>query len=53
VPKATGRQALSLALPDRAASLAGKPAYSVRLANQGLWDPATGRNDLRHVLTIG
>src|SRR4051812_1717022 len=53
VPRATGRQALSLALPDHAASLAGNPAYSVRLANQGLWDPATGRNDLRHVLTIG
>jgi uncharacterized protein DUF4832/uncharacterized protein DUF4874 len=53
VPTAAGPQALSLALPDDAASLAGNPAYSVRLANQGLWDPATGRNDLRHVLTIG
>jgi hypothetical protein len=52
VPAAAGPKALSLALPDDAASLAGNPAYSVRLANQGLWDPATGRNDLRHVLTI-
>ena len=52
VPTAPGPWGLSLALPDDAASLAGNPAYSVRLANQGLWDPATGRNDLRHVLTI-
>ncbi len=53
VPAVTGPQSLSLALPDDSASLAGNPAYSVRLANQGLWDPATGRNDLRHTVTIG
>ncbi len=53
VPAVSGPQPLSLALPDDSASLAGNPAYSVRLANQGLWDPATGRNDLRHTVTIG
>ncbi|WP_448642068.1 DUF4832 domain-containing protein [Geodermatophilus sp. URMC 63] len=52
-PTAPGAWALSLALPDDAPSLASDPAYAVRLANQGLWDPATGRNDLRHTLTVG
>ncbi|MGY1735341.1 DUF4832 domain-containing protein [Geodermatophilus sp. SYSU D00684] len=53
VPTAPGPWALALALPDAAPSLAGNPAYAVRLANAGLWDPVTGRNDLRHVLTVG
>ncbi|MGY1727125.1 DUF4832 domain-containing protein [Geodermatophilus sp. SYSU D01062] len=52
-PTAPGPWALALALPDAAPSLAGDPAYAVRLANAGLWDPETGRNDLRHVLTVG
>ncbi|SNS90867.1 protein of unknown function [Geodermatophilus saharensis] len=53
VPTTAGAWPLALALPDDAPSLAGDPAYAVRLANQGLWDPATGRNDLRHTLTVG
>ncbi|MGY1795493.1 DUF4832 domain-containing protein [Geodermatophilus sp. SYSU D00525] len=53
VPTAPGPWTLALALPDAAPSLAADPAYAVRLANEGLWDPATGRNDLRHVLTVG
>jgi len=48
-----GAWSLALALPDDAASLAGNLDYSVRLANQGLWDSATGRNDLRRTLTVG
>jgi hypothetical protein len=53
VPSTPGTWALSLALPDDAPSLAAVPAYAVRLADQGLWDPATGRNDLRHSVTVG
>lgn len=53
VPATPGAWALALALPDRAASLVANPAYAVQLANQGLWDPATGRNDLRHTLVVG
>jgi hypothetical protein len=53
VPATPGVWSLALALPDDVASLAGNPDYSVRRVNQGLWDPATGRNDLRRTLTVG
>ncbi|MGY1769962.1 DUF4832 domain-containing protein [Blastococcus sp. SYSU D00813] len=52
VPAAPGVWAVSLALPDAAPALAGDPAYAIRLANQGLWDPVTGRNDLGHAITV-
>jgi hypothetical protein len=48
---ATGRYALSLALPDP--SLPDRPEYAIRLANDGLWDATTGRNNLQHTVTIG
>lgn len=35
-----------LDLPDPERGLYGVPAYSIRLANDGVWDPATGFNDL-------
>jgi uncharacterized protein DUF4832/uncharacterized protein DUF4874 len=37
---------LSLALPDDAASLAGRPEYAVRFANGGVWDAKEGTNVL-------
>jgi Domain of unknown function (DUF4832)/Domain of unknown function (DUF4874) len=37
---------LSLWLPDRTTSLRADPRYSIRMANQGTWDPATGENVL-------
>ncbi len=49
---APGRYALSLALPDPKPALAGRPEYAIRFANAGLWDAATGCNDLRHTVTI-
>ena len=47
-----GRYELLLHLPDGYASLANNPAYSKRLANEGLWEAKTGYNKLNHVLTI-
>jgi hypothetical protein len=53
VPTTRGTWSLSLALPDAAPTLAGQPAYAVQLANQGLWDPATGWNSLSRSLVVG
>lgn len=41
-----GSYRLYLNLPDPEPSLAGNPAYSVRLANANVWDATTGYNDL-------
>jgi hypothetical protein len=41
-----GTYALSLWLPDAAASLQGKSEYAVQLANDGVWEAATGENAL-------
>lgn len=49
---AAGSYALLLWLPDAAAGLASTPAYSVQLANAGVWESATGYNDLGHTITI-
>jgi len=45
-PWRPGRYALSLALPDPSPRLAGVPAYSVQLANDGTWDASRGTNNL-------
>lgn len=47
-----GQYELLLNLPDAYASLANTPAYSIRLANEGLWEPNTGFNSLKHRLTV-
>ncbi|MFF5085523.1 DUF4874 domain-containing protein [Actinoplanes sp. NPDC000266] len=44
--------AYSLSLPDPAASLAGKPAYSIQLANPKVWNAAKGWNSLGRSLTV-
>ncbi|MBX9851267.1 MAG: DUF4832 domain-containing protein [Cytophagaceae bacterium] len=41
-----------LNLPDPATSLYGRPEYSIRLANTGVWDGTTGYNDLGFDLVI-
>jgi Domain of unknown function (DUF4832)/Domain of unknown function (DUF4874) len=53
VPQVPGEWALSLSLPDDSPGLAGNASYAIQLANQGLWNPTTGRNDLQHVITVG
>jgi len=47
-----GDYELLLHLPDGAAALSARPEYAIRLANDGVWEEATGYNKLRHVLRV-
>jgi len=47
-----GQYELLLNLPDGFASLQKDPFYSIRLANAGVWEPATGYNKLLHMLEV-
>ena len=47
-----GTYELLLNLPDPSPDLRTRPAYSIRLANAGLWEEATGYNKLDHSITI-
>lgn len=47
----TGAYDLFLSLPDP--GLRGRPEYSIRLANAGLWEPQTGYNALRTSIRAG
>lgn len=47
-----GSYSLLLNLPDPESTLSTNPAYSIRLANTGLWEPASGYNALQHTLVI-
>jgi hypothetical protein len=49
---APGAWAVSLSLASAFETLKGNPAHSVRFANEGVWNPATGLNELGTV-TIG
>jgi len=49
----SGRYALLLGLPDAAASLAARPEYAIALANDKLWEPATGLNSLNYFVSVG
>lgn len=44
-----GRYTVGLRIADTTPSLAGRPEYCIRLANDGLWDATTGINVLRTV----
>jgi hypothetical protein len=46
---ATGTYALSVWLPDAADALENKSEYAVQLANDGIWDAASGENTLGKV----
>lgn len=48
----TGRYAVHLDLPSADAGTAGDPDFSVRLASEGTWDPATGWNDLHQQVVV-
>ncbi|MGB8699198.1 MAG: DUF4832 domain-containing protein, partial [Thermosynechococcaceae cyanobacterium] len=54
IPKnaATGQYDVLLNLPDPMPRLNGRPAYSIRLANQGVWQPDTGFNSLERSLRV-
>ncbi len=47
-----GSYRLSLWLPDQALSIRDDPRFAVRLANDGVWDAATGENVLAASITI-
>lgn len=47
-----GQYSLFLYLPDSAASIGTRPEYAIRLANSGVWEAATGYNNLNAILSI-
>jgi len=47
-----GRYDLLLNLPDAYPSIAGRPEYSIRLANERTWEERTGYNDLHASVTV-
>jgi hypothetical protein len=47
-----GTYRLSLWLPDPAVNLRGDPLYSIRMANQGIWDATNGFNVITQTLSI-
>lgn len=47
-----GSYKLGFFLPDESSALKNNPAYSVRFANTGVWDAATGINILTPSLTV-
>lgn len=52
-PLEAGTYDLLLNLPDPDPRLYGDPAYSIQLANEGVWEPGTGFNRLLASLTVG
>jgi hypothetical protein len=49
---AVGDYELLLNLPDVYESLAGKSEYSIRLANEEVWEETTGYNRLNHTIKV-
>ncbi len=49
---APGRYEMLLNLPDGYQNLQSNPAYSIRLANEDVWEPGTGFNKLRHNISV-
>jgi Domain of unknown function (DUF4832)/Domain of unknown function (DUF4874) len=47
-----GKYELLLNLPDKYPTLSARPEYSIRLANENSWEPATGYNSLNYTLLI-
>lgn len=47
-----GEYELLLNLPDGYKSLQTNPVYSIRLANEGLWEEVTGYNKLQHIIQV-
>jgi hypothetical protein len=49
---ATGKYELLLNLPDEYPTLRYNPAYSIQLANEGIWEAGTGLNTLKHKVRV-
>jgi hypothetical protein len=41
-----------LSLPDAYASIKDRPEFSIRLANDNVWEATTGYNKLNHLLKV-
>lgn len=50
---ASGTYEVLVNLADPSPLLYDRPEYSIRLANQNVWEPETGYNKLNHTLTVG
>ncbi|WP_298223293.1 DUF4832 domain-containing protein [Flavobacterium sp.] len=48
----TGNYKMYLHLPDSAPTLAGRPDYAIRFANESVWENITGYNSLNHTLNV-
>jgi hypothetical protein len=48
----SGSYQLFLSLPDSSVSIANRPEYAIRFANDATWESTTGYNNLLHTLTI-
>jgi hypothetical protein len=48
----TGTYRVYLNLPDLSQTLNKRPEYSIRLANNGLWETSTGYNNLQVTMTV-
>lgn len=47
-----GTYSLHLKLSDHSLSIGDRPEYSIRLANENMWDQVKGFNDLNHIVSI-
>ena len=47
-----GAYTLYLSLPDKSETLSGRPEYSVRFANENVWEPQEGHNKLVEGISI-
>jgi len=47
-----GNYDLLLNLPDKYPTLKAKPAFSIRLANDNVWEDNTGYNKLNYTITV-
>jgi hypothetical protein len=47
-----GTYQMYLFMPDKYASIAAKPDYAIRLANNSLWDAVTGYNNLQATIKV-
>ncbi|WP_309641540.1 DUF4832 domain-containing protein [Flavobacterium sp.] len=48
----TGNYKMYLQLPDASPSLANRPDYAIRFANESVWESITGYNSLNHTLNV-
>ena len=48
-----GNYKLYLKIPDSNEALSKRPEYSIRMANESVWESTTGYNSLMHTISVG